>query len=340
MSYLPYQTPTIISLLSIFSFIFLLNAIRYVLDHLLYCGIVGEILIGVVWGAPVGGDAWLSQNAQETIQLLGYLGLIAIVFQGGMSTDFEALKKGAILSVSIATIGLLLPIALSFVLLVFPFPGGPEALFPTPLGAFSAGASLCSTSLGTTFAILSASNLQATPAGVLLIGAAMLDDVVGLVMVNIVTMLGSGEFSAWSIARPIVASFGLLLTTLLLTPTLLTPLWIRLVHCLGPVEGEGVHSFRRHISDWVAAIAHLPFLLSLFALICFVTIASYIDASELLAAFLAGGVVRILWDASSNEDCPIDGSSVMYTTYYQPTVETLLAPFFFVSRSYIFLCLC
>jgi len=169
-------------------------------------------------GTPLGRTAWLSEAVQETVQSLGYLGLIGLVFEGGMSTSLSQLRKTATMSISIATIGLCLPIALSFLLLVFPFSNGTSTAQPSPLAAFSAGASLCSTSLGTTFAILSAAGLRNTKLGVVLVGAAMMDDVVGLVMVKIVTALGSGDFTAWGIARPMVSSFALLLVTLAVTP--------------------------------------------------------------------------------------------------------------------------
>jgi Kef-type K+ transport system membrane component KefB len=206
MPYLPYEEPGITVILSLSSFLLLLNGVRYVLDHLLYCGIIGEILIGVVWGLPVGGTEWLSHGTQEAVQAFGYLGLISLVFEGGLSTDLALLRKSVYMSISIATVGLLMPIALSFVLLVMPFPTTNGNVYPTPLAAFSAGASLCSTSLGTTFAIISSANLQKSRVGVVLIGAAMMDDVVGLVMVNIVTTLGSGSTRGWAIARPIVSS--------------------------------------------------------------------------------------------------------------------------------------
>lgn len=63
----------------------------------------------------------------------------------------------------------------------------------------------------------------------ILVGAAMMDDVVGLVMVNIVTTLGSGDIGGWPIARPIVASFGLLIVSLAVRRFILTPIWLYLV---------------------------------------------------------------------------------------------------------------
>ena len=52
-----------------------------------------------------------------------------------------------------------------------------------PLKAFVAGAALCSTSLGTAFTLLSPRGLVKSRLGIVLSIAAMLDDIVGLVMV-------------------------------------------------------------------------------------------------------------------------------------------------------------
>ena len=90
---------------------------------------------------------------------------------GGLLTSFKALKANLLLSAGVALTGIALPIALSFCLL--PLTGA------TLLEAFAAGAALCSTSLGTTFTVLSTSGLVATRLGVVLSSAAMMDDVVG-----------------------------------------------------------------------------------------------------------------------------------------------------------------
>ncbi|KAJ8066290.1 hypothetical protein OCU04_005370 [Sclerotinia nivalis] len=199
-----------------------------------------------------------------------------------------------------------MPIAFSFLLLILPFPSSPGTLYPTPLAAFSAGASLCSTSLGTTFAILSSANMQHTRVGVILVGAAMMDDVVGLVMVNIVTTLGSGGTGGWPIARPIVASFGLLIVSLAVCRFILTPIWLYLVkHSQPEVAPNITTSSKFNIKGFALKlfrnIPHLSFLLPTLVLIVFVTIASFIDASVLFAAFIAGGVVNYLWDVGMHD---------------------------------------
>lgn len=342
MSYLPYTEPDITVILSLTSFIILLNFSRYILDRLLYCGIIGQILIGIIWGLPVGGTSWLSHGNQETIQALGYLGLIGLVFEGGLSTDLKQLRKCAYISIAVATIGLLMPIALSFLLLKLPFPSSSGTLYPTPLAAFSAGASLCSTSLGTTFAILSSANLQHTRVGVILVGAAMMDDIVGLVMVNIVTTLGSEDIGAWPIVRPIVASFGLLIASLAIGAFILKPVWIYLAK---QSRSElAVNAAMKNKSDikettfkLFQRVPHLSFLLATLVLIVFVTIASYIDASVLFAAFIAGGVVNYLWDLgkqSREGELRPNPARKMYEEYYTSVMDFILVPLFFVCSLY------
>lgn len=333
MPYLPYHEPNITTILSLTSFLLLLNSVRYILDQLLYCGIIGEILIGIIWGLPVGGTSWLSTGTQEAIQAYGYLGLIGLVFEGGLKTDLTLLKKSVYLSILVATIGLLMPIGLSFILLAFPFTSSAGMLYPTPLAAFSAGASLCSTSLGTTFAILASAEMQKTKVGVVLVGAAMMDDVVGLVMVNIVTTLGAGGSGGWPIARPIAGSFGMFLVTLLLGSYVLKPAWTVVLGYLRSDE-ESSTKLQSAIRKLVEKIPHMGFILSTAVLVIYVTIAAFIDSSVLFAAFIAGGVVNFLWSFRNEHeggDAEGHGSSAMYESYYQAPMDYILVPFFFVS---------
>lgn len=332
MGYLPYEEPGITTLLSLASLLILLNLVHWIFDRVLYCGLIGQILIGIVWGIPVGGTAWLSEGTQLAIQAFGYLGLICLVFEGGLSTDLAQFKKTLTVSASVATIGLLLPIALSFILLAIPFSGGDGVgtVYPTPLAAFSAGAALCSTSLGTTFAILSSANMQKSRTGTILIGAAMMDDVVGLVMVNIVKTLGEGSATGWGIATPIVASFGMLLVTLVIAPYLLKPGWLLLVTFY---HSQRVGCRTTKAAMCLRTIPHLEFILSTFVLIAYVTIAAFIHASVLFAAFIAGGIVSYLWAAGDPppEGEHSTGSGEMYEGYYTPMAQYVLMPFFFVS---------
>ena len=80
---LSYEEPGIVIVLILSSFLLLLNAVNYLLDRIVYCGLIGQIFIGVAFGVP--GFNWLSQEFQHAIMQLGYLGLILIVYEGTQS---------------------------------------------------------------------------------------------------------------------------------------------------------------------------------------------------------------------------------------------------------------
>ena len=75
-----YAQPSVVTLLIVLSFLFALNASRKVADYVLYAGIVAEISMGMVYGAPLAGI--LPAEWEATFTVLGYLGLIGIVFEG------------------------------------------------------------------------------------------------------------------------------------------------------------------------------------------------------------------------------------------------------------------
>lgn len=77
---LPYHQPAVVTILVQTSFIIVLNLINYVLDHLIYCGLLGQILVGVAWGSP--GAEWLGKGVQEAVVQIGYLGLVFLVYEG------------------------------------------------------------------------------------------------------------------------------------------------------------------------------------------------------------------------------------------------------------------
>ncbi|KAJ9497514.1 hypothetical protein H2202_006938 [Exophiala xenobiotica] len=232
------------------------------------------VLLGMAWGTP--GAKLLSHAFEESATQLGYLGLIAIVFEGGLATSVKSVQTNLFLSVCVAATGILLPMAFSFSLLA--------VAHATHLQAFAAGAALCSTSLGTTFSLLKTTDLTSSRLGTVLTSAAMLDDVVGLIMVQVIANLGSGSdnFEASTLLRPIFVSLGFAV-------------------CLPALCKFVVRPIFRHSRN---STLHLPsslrkargafssyFLLSTALLVGLVSAASYAGTSALFAAYLAGAVL-------------------------------------------------
>ena len=77
---LSYHEPGIVTILVQASFLLLLNLVNWILDNAIYCGLLGQVFVGIAWGVP--GANWLSTEVQETVMQLGYLGLILIVYEG------------------------------------------------------------------------------------------------------------------------------------------------------------------------------------------------------------------------------------------------------------------
>lgn len=76
----PYHEPEIAIILIQSSFLLLLNVINFLLDKAVYCGLLGQVFIGVAWGTP--GANWLGTHAEQIIVQFGYLGLLLLVYEG------------------------------------------------------------------------------------------------------------------------------------------------------------------------------------------------------------------------------------------------------------------
>lgn len=200
---------------------------------------------------------------------------------GGLTTSFRSLKANLLLSTCVAITGIVVPIGLSFILI--------PLIDATTLQAFAAGAALCSTSLGTTFTVLQTSGLNVTRLGVVLTSAAMMDDVVGLVMVQVITNLSedSRTFSAATVVRPVSVSIGFGLVVLVVCRYTVLPAtkWI---------NGQKINSPNAMVFR-IAEGEGITFIIHTFILVGMVTGATYAGTSGLFAAYLAGAAIN-WWD--------------------------------------------
>ncbi|RSH90439.1 Hsp70 ATPase ssc1 [Saitozyma podzolica] len=220
-----YEEPSVSSLLILSSWLYLLNVFGYLAQRLLSAGLLGQILIGVIYGTPLA--RWLDESWEEAFVAIGYVGLLVVVFEGGMSSSISTLTALLPLSTCIALTGLLCPIAMSFVLV-------PMCSFSF-VHAFAAGSALSSTSLGTVLAVLNPSSigfdLRRTKLGTALLSAAIMDDVVAFILVKVLQVIGAGSGSGNSgggsiganIGRTIGVTIGLGVALLLLSRFVLRP---------------------------------------------------------------------------------------------------------------------
>lgn len=84
-----YEEPTMVQerpLLVLLGFYYCLQLARIIADYVLSAGLLGEIAVGIIFGGPLAGI--LPHEWEETWLTVGYLGLVLIVFSGGL--DFDA----------------------------------------------------------------------------------------------------------------------------------------------------------------------------------------------------------------------------------------------------------
>ncbi|KAL2869075.1 cation:proton antiporter [Aspergillus lucknowensis] len=276
-SFVSYHEPGIVQVLVIISFFFFLSLAEWVSAKIIRAGIIGQIAVGIIYGKPLADI--LEIDWQHTFIALGYVGLILIIFEGGLDARLDLLKQNFVLSMIAATTGVCFPIGLSYLLLYLGFGYG-------AVETFIIGAALSATSLGTTFAVISSASrtvdLGQTRVGSVLVSAAVIDDVVGLVMSSVISDLGklsSGHSMnlGWLIGRPIVASIAMAIVTPLVTKYLFAPI------------------FQRYVEHHFAQYDHISNIVLMTLVLCaFISIAAFTGTSVLFGAFLAGTFLTYL----------------------------------------------
>ena len=203
----------------------------------------------------------------------------ANILAGGISSNLKALKANLFLSSAVALTGIAAPIGISFVLL---------GLLPlSPVQAFAAGAALCSTSLGTTFTVLATSGLTESRLGVVLTSAAMMDDVVGLIMVQIISSLGAGSsFNEITVIRPVFVSIAFAVLIPLICLYVAKPMMLSANDYLRQSQNA------RYRTIFCSSKASFAYQTSI--LLAMITGATYAGTSNLYAAYLAGASITWL----------------------------------------------
>ncbi len=180
--------------------------------------VLGELLAGVVLGMSVTGKV---DPQNEVLHLLAELGVVILLFEIGLETDLQKLLQVGGASAAVAFVGVALPFALGYVVCWMLGLGN--------LVAIVAGASLTATSVGITARVLSDLNRLQEPESQIILGAAVIDDVIGLVILAVVAGLAQGhEVTVLGVAKTTGIAFGFLAGTLLIG-RLIVPVLVRWV---------------------------------------------------------------------------------------------------------------
>lgn len=113
------MTASVVNVLILISFFFFLSLAEWISSKIIRAGIIGQIAVGIIYGTPLANI--LHEDWQSTFLALGYIGLILIIFEGGLGARLDLLKKNLFLSMIGAATGVLFPIGLSYLLLYLGF---------------------------------------------------------------------------------------------------------------------------------------------------------------------------------------------------------------------------
>ncbi len=145
-----------------------------------------ELLTGVLLGNLSFGDFNLSFSHLENSELvkgLSELGVLFLLFLVGLETNLEDMKKVGWDAAAVAFLGVLAPFVLAFVTIPWIYPSSPfeHTLF--------IAAALTATSVGITARVLQDCGKLASVSGQIILGAAIIDDVLGIIVLTIVSAL-------------------------------------------------------------------------------------------------------------------------------------------------------
>lgn len=170
------------------------------------------LMSGLQWLGDLDAEAvtHIFASQSEVISVLAELGVIVLLFEIGLESDLRELGKVGYQAAIVAVIGVAAPFILGTVGLVM--------LFNAPLiPAIFAGAALTATSIGITSKVLSELGQLKSTEGQIIVGAAVMDDVLGIIVLAVVASLAkTGEVDLWNVVYLIVSASTFLIGSVLL----------------------------------------------------------------------------------------------------------------------------
>jgi Kef-type K+ transport system membrane component KefB len=219
-------------------------------------GIVGEILAGVLIGPSVLG--WLAPN--EFLSALSDLGAMFLLFRVGLEVKSSELLKVGGTATLVAASGVIVPFVMGTAILLAWHAPVNEAIF--------VGASMVATSVGITAQVLSAKGLLHAVSSKIILAAAVIDDVLGLLVLAVVSSLTHGKFDFLQLGVTALAAAAF---------TVIVAKW-------------GTHAMGRMVPhvDRNLKVAEARFVLAMSLLFALALLAVYTGVAAIVGAFLAG----------------------------------------------------
>ncbi|RMD52266.1 cation:proton antiporter, partial [Candidatus Parcubacteria bacterium] len=184
--------------------------------------VLGELVVGVIVGnLALAGIHWFVPILHnEIIKFLAELGVVILLFQIGLESNIEQMKKVGLSSFLVAVIGVIAPFVMgTYIVGPWLMPGLESTAY------LFLGAALTATSVGITARVFKDLGKLQIPEAQIVLGAAVIDDILGLIILAVVSAIATvGAVSLGSIgvilAKAVVFLAGAIILGQLLAPVL------------------------------------------------------------------------------------------------------------------------
>jgi len=274
---------------------------------------IGEIMAGVVLGPTIFNLITADDNFFD---VLAQLGATFLLFTVGMETKISELKKVGLVATSVAVLGVVTPFVIGYYVSTFLFSSTIEAMF--------VATALVATSVGITARVLKDLGLINTLEAKIILGAAVVDDILAMIVLTLVSGIAKGNLTAFNVAVVVSEAVCFVaIVTIIGTRVVKYASGKRTVHSDPTVNGDwAVHystrAFKR--DSWLDRLTQkqAPFVIILVVIFGLSALASFVGLAAIIGAFFAGLIF-----SDTKETYELEQK-------FEP-LNIFLVPFFFVA---------
>jgi len=242
-------------LLALFIMIAAAKVMAEIFERMKQPAVVGEILAGVIIGPSVLG--WVQPS--EIIGIVAEIGVIFLLFMVGLETKPQSILRVGKKAFLVGTLGVILPFIAGYLIAMAWDGSFVEAMF--------IGAALVATSVGITARVLGGLGLLDKRTSKIILGAAVIDDILGLIILSVVSAVSTGQVNYVELGKTALLAIGF--TALVAT--------------------IGSHAMKRLAPRVAALRLDKPFFNTGLILCLGLSVASmYVGVAAIIGAFLAG----------------------------------------------------
>jgi Kef-type K+ transport system membrane component KefB len=190
-------------LLSLFIMLVAAKVMAEIFERMRQPAVVGEILAGVIIGPSILG--WVAPS--ELLSIVAEIGVIFLLFMVGLETKPQSVYRVGKKAMLVGTLGVVLPFVAGYFIAIWWDGSFVEAMF--------IGAALVATSVGITARVLGSMGLLDKETAKIILGAAVIDDILGLIILSVVSALSSGTVNYLELGK--TAGLAILFVVLVAT---------------------------------------------------------------------------------------------------------------------------